>query len=136
MAKHQATEIGPFAGEGFVCLAYQSCENNHVCVASSLSRWSIISGPSVRMAHTVCVDHCGIWVRGTPLAGTASVFFSIRVMAAMVKQTRHKPHLYWASFYANMKMVIDKCHQVQCEAKMSLSFINLKMIDMVIDLIN
>lgn len=67
-------EIGPFAGVRFVCLAYQSCENNHVCIASSLSRWSIISGPSDRMARTVCVDHCGIWVRGTPLAGMAKCY--------------------------------------------------------------
>lgn len=47
-----------------MCLAYQSCENNRVCVASSLSRWSIISGPSERMAQAVCVDHDGIWVEG------------------------------------------------------------------------
>lgn len=93
--KHRATEIGPFAGVDFVCLAYQSCENNHVCIASPLSRWSIISGPSDRMARTVCVDHYGIWVRGTPPAGTASVLVSIQVMAAMTKQTRCKPHLFF-----------------------------------------
>lgn len=119
-----------------MCLAYQSCENNHVCIASSISRWSIISGTSDRMARAVCVDHCGIWVRGTPLAGTTSVFISIRVMAAMAKQTRYKPYLYWTSFYTNVKMVIDKCHQVQCITKMSLSFIHLEMIDTVIDLTN
>ena len=85
-------KIGPFAGVASVCLAYQSCENNHVCVASSLSRWSIISGPSDRMARTVCVDHYGIWVRGTPLAGTASVLVSIQVMAAMTKQIGQKTH--------------------------------------------
>ncbi|KAJ4939852.1 hypothetical protein JOQ06_029288, partial [Pogonophryne albipinna] len=35
-----------------------------VCVYPGLSPllwWSIISGPSDRMARTVCVDHCGIW---------------------------------------------------------------------------
>lgn len=68
--KHRATEIGPFAGVAIVCLAYQSCENNPVCAASFHSRWSIISGPSDRMARAVCIEHRGIWVRGTPLAGT------------------------------------------------------------------
>lgn len=30
-------KTGPFfSGVGFVCLAYQSCENNRVCIASSL----------------------------------------------------------------------------------------------------
>ncbi|XP_078797501.1 uncharacterized protein LOC110017564 [Oryzias latipes] len=28
----------------------------------SVARWSVISGPSDRMAQVVCVDHCGIWV--------------------------------------------------------------------------
>lgn len=36
-SKHWATENWPFfSGVGFVCLAYQSCENNRVCIASSL----------------------------------------------------------------------------------------------------
>ena len=74
-----------------MCLAYQSCENNHVCIASSLSRWSIISGLSDLMARVVCVDQYGIWVRGTPLAGTAGVLVSIEVMAAVTKQTSHEP---------------------------------------------
>jgi len=73
-----------------VYLAYQSCENNHVCAASSLSRCSIISGPSDHMALVVCVDQYGIWVRGTPLAGTARVLVSIEVMAAVAKQASHK----------------------------------------------
>lgn len=86
-------KLAPFFCSGFfVCLAYQSCENNRVCIASSLSRWSIISGPSDRMARAVCADQYSIWVRGTPLAGTASVVVSIEVMAAMAKQICQKPH--------------------------------------------
>lgn len=91
ITKHCAAEIGPLAGDGFVCLAYQSCENNHICVASSLSRWSVVSGPSGRMASAMCIDHYGIWVRGTPLAGTACVLVPTQVMAAS-KQT--KSHFY------------------------------------------
>lgn len=60
-AKHRATEFGPSAGVAFVCLAYQSCENNRVCVASPLSRWPVVSGPSDRMARPVCADH---WLLG------------------------------------------------------------------------
>lgn len=63
-------EIGPFAGVAVVCLAFQSCENNYVCTVSPLSRWSVISGPSDRVARSECVEQRHIWVRGTPLAGT------------------------------------------------------------------
>lgn len=113
MTKQRATEIGPFAGVAFVCLAYQSCENNHVCVASSLSRWSIISGPSDRMAHTVCVEHCGIWVRGTPLAGTASDGSHDK---ANKTQTSFQLGFFFSFsfFYTRVKMAIDEGHQVQC----------------------
>lgn len=79
-SEHQ--KLAPCAAVGFVCLAYQSCENNHVCAAYCLSRWSVISGPSDWMARVVCADHC---VKGTPLAGSAQVFVSIEVMAAVAQ---------------------------------------------------
>lgn len=90
LATCTAAEIGPFAGVAVVCLAFQSCENNRVCPASSLSRWSVRSGPSDRMAHIERVEQRSIWVRGTPLAGTTWVLTSMPMMAAMTKQTGHR----------------------------------------------
>lgn len=43
--------------------------------------------------HALCVDYYGIWVRGTPLAGTTSVLVTTQVMAAVTKQTIKDPVL-------------------------------------------
>lgn len=124
-SKHWATENWPFfSGVGFVCLAYQSCENNRVCIASSLFQ---------------VVHH--IWVLrpdGTQpcvLITMASGYGEHPWLAPQVGSFQYKwwqpwqskHDLYWASFfYTHVKMVIDESHQVQCWAKMSLSFIPLE----------
>lgn len=64
--------------------------------------------------HRLSVDHRGIWVRGTPLAGTASALVSIEVMAAARRQTWRKPQIRILFTQMGKKGVIDKWHQVQC----------------------
>lgn len=97
-------KLAPSAGVAFVCFAYQSCENNRVCVCLSSFQvvrhiWALRPHGTAphRTAPHACVRACVLsavtsgYKGNTPGWRRQSVSFDTKVMAATTRQTRRGP---------------------------------------------